>query len=93
MSDFSPEVDNFFSFSSISPPLFSSAGRQKEVRATEVLFGYLFMVFPFNIHAFFQDYLGTEENVPPWNAAVAKNQVSAPMGLVDEGKREREMDR
>lgn len=44
----------FFSFPSISPPLFCSAGRQKEVRATEVLFGYLFMAFPFNIHAFFR---------------------------------------
>lgn len=58
MSTFSSEVVRFFfspRLSSISPLCcFSSAGRQKEVRATEVLFGYLFMDFAFNIHAFFR---------------------------------------
>lgn len=45
--------DPFFP-SSISPIRSSTAQRQKEVRTTEVLFGYLFMGFPFNIHAFFR---------------------------------------
>lgn len=65
----------------------STAGRQKEVRATEVLFGYLFMAFPFNIHVFFSGLSGCRAEFAALKAAGAKNQVSASMSPVDEGKR------
>lgn len=54
----------------------------------EVLFGYLFMDFPFNIHVFFfPAYLEYGAKFAASEEAGAKNQVSAPVSPVDEGKR------
>lgn len=93
MSTFSSEMVGFcFFFSSTSPLHSSTAGRQKEVRVTEVLFGYLFMVFHL-IFMPFSGLSGCRGEFAASEAARAKNQVSAPMSPVDEGKGEREIDR
>lgn len=65
---FSPEVVMILRFSPLPSVLSptSSAGRQKEVRRRrKSFFSYLFMDIPFSIHAFFQGYLGAEENSLP----------------------------
>lgn len=45
------------------------------------------MDFPFNIHVFFQHYQEYGAKFAASEVAGAKNRVSAPVSLVDEGKR------
>lgn len=59
----------------------------------DVLFGYLFMVSPFNIHVFFlfsfffPALSGYGTKFAASEVAGARNQVSAPVSPVDEGRR------
>lgn len=48
-----------------SPVLFNCWETGRGLARLEVLFAYLFMVFPFNIHVFFQHYRDTEPNLLP----------------------------
>lgn len=91
MSTFSPEVVTFLSSPFLPYALLSStAGRQKEVRATEVLF---LVIYSWIFHLIFMPFSGL--SVCSWEfaalkAAEAKNHVLAPMSPADEGKRERD---
>lgn len=76
-------------FSSITPLHSSTSVRQKWVSAMEVLFSYLFMGFPFNIHAFFWT-IWVQRRIAALEASRAKNQVSASMSPADEREGESE---
>lgn len=70
-----------------SAVLFNCWEKEKGLARLKVLFGYLFMDFPFNIHVFFQHYQEYGAKFAASEVAGAKNRVSAPVSLVDEGKR------
>lgn len=70
-----------------SPALSNCWETERELAPLEVLFGYLFMVFPFNIHVFFPALSGCGTKFAASEVAGARNQVSAPVSPVDEGRR------
>lgn len=81
--------DFFFSplFLPCTLPLSSTAGRQKEVSTTEVLF---LVIYSWIFHLIFMPFSGLSGcrgKFAASEAAAAKNQVSAPMSPADEGRR------